>query len=91
MPSNMLIVFIGTWAPRSAMMSKRSLPTNGSRQWRQNSRTLSSSSATRRGREHRDMSTAMDGVVRRILEDEHARRQLDVRPDELEDPALRPR
>ena len=45
MPSSIPIVFIGTSAPRSAMKSKPSEPTCGSRHSALNARTLSSSAA----------------------------------------------
>ena len=40
------------------------------------------------GREDPGQETAVGGVDRRVLEDEHAGRQLDVHLDQLEDPAL---
>ena len=50
----MLITCIGIRAPRSAMKSKWSVPTSGSRLSAQNSRIFGSSSATRRGVKARD-------------------------------------
>ena len=40
------------------------------------------------GREHAAQEPAVQVVIRRVLEDEHARRQLDARLDDLDDGAL---
>ena len=79
---------MGICAPKSAMTSKPPDPTRGSRAWAQNSRIFGSSSATRRGVNAREQQPSVDGVRRRVLEDDHAGRDVDVRLDDLEDGAL---
>ena len=70
------------------MRSNSPAPTSGSRLRAQNSRIFGSSADSARGREHARQEARCDGVRRRVLEDQRARRQLDVRLDQLEDAAL---
>ena len=60
------------------MKSKPPVPTSGSRLRAQNSRIFGSSSAIFCGRKTRDSSAAVQVVVGRVLEDDRARRDLEV-------------
>ena len=87
MPRSMPITRMGSSAPSSAMMSKPADPTSGSRQPAQYCRTWSSSAAMRLGVKTRDIEPAVHRCGRRILEHDHAGRELDVRLDDVEDVA----
>ena len=86
-PSSMPITRMGIWAPRSAMKSKPPAPTRGSRERTQNSRILRLELGHPPGREDPGQQPPVHRVDGRVLEDEHAGWHLDVRPDQLDDPA----
>ena len=84
----MPMVRIGSSAPRSRTKSNRSLPTSGSRHATQNVAHLVLDRVDPlRGERPRHQRT-VDGVQRRILVDEHARRHDGIGLDHLEDVAL---
>ena len=87
MPSSMPITRIGICAPRSATKSKPPVPTSGSRLRGAELADLRLERGHPPRREHAGQQAPVDGVDRRVLEDEHARRHLDVGLDQLEDPA----
>ena len=87
MPSSIPITRIGICAPRSATKSKPPVPTSGSRLSAQSSRILRLERRHLPRREHPRQQAAVDGVGRRVLEDDDAGRHLDVGLDELEDAA----
>ena len=87
MPSSMPITRIGISAPRSATKSKPSEPTSGSRQRDAELADLVLERGHPPRREHPRHQAAVHRVDRRVLEQDHARRQLDVGLDDLEDVA----
>ena len=84
----MPIVRIGICAPRSAMKSKRSAADERVEAPCAEFADLRLQLRHPPRREDPREQAAVDGVGRRVLEDEDPRRHLDVRPDELEDAAL---
>ena len=69
------------------MMSKPSEPTSGSRQRTQNVADLVLERGHPPGREDPGHEAAVHGVQRRVLEEDHAGRQLDAGLDDVEDVA----
>ena len=87
MPSSMPITRIGICAPRSATKSN---PSGADERVEAAGAELADLGLERRHlprREHPRQQAAVHGVHGRVLEDEHARRHLDVRLDQLEDAA----
>ena len=83
----MPITRIGICAPRSAMKSNSPAPTSGSRLARAELADLRLERGDAPRREHARQQAAVHRVRGRVLEDQRARRHLDVRLDELEDAA----